>query len=49
MTAGGERGEMCRTMQKNDFEKDSPVPYFCLLLVLLLSNRRLSKVGSGRE
>ena len=27
--AGGERGKMCRTKHKNDFEKDLPVPYFC--------------------
>ena len=29
LAAGGERGKMCRTKHKNDFEKDLPVPYFC--------------------
>ena len=52
MENGRERqvgGEVSTTMHKNDFKKDSPVPYFRLFLVLLLFNRRLSKVGSGRE
>ena len=37
MENGRERqvgGEMCRTTHKNDFNKDSPVPYFRVLFVL---------------
>ena len=37
MENGRERqvgGEMCRTIHKNDFKKDSPVPYFRLFFVL---------------
>ena len=36
MAAGGGRGEMCRTKQKNDFEKHSPIPssYSFFLFVL---------------
>ena len=56
MAAGGERGVMCRTMHKNDFKKDSPVPYFRLFFVLTpkyddtLKNtiqQRSSKVKGG--
>ena len=58
MAAGGERGVMCRTMHKNYFKKDSPVPYFRLFFVLTpkyddtLKNtiqQRSSKVKGGRE
>ena len=51
-------GEMCRTMHKHDFKKDSPVPYFSFvlcfnsevwtLLLKILFNGRPSKEKSGR-
>ena len=51
-------GEMCRTMHKNDFKKDSPVPYFSFvlcfnsevwtLLLKILFNGRPSKEKGGR-
>ena len=36
MAAGGGRGEMCRTKQKNDFEKDSPIPSSCSFFFFVL-------------